>query len=493
MLEVKQFMPSTRSAAVAGSFYPAEPHALREELARCFAAARPTAPDPSGRPPKLLVVPHAGTRYSGPIAASAYATLSAAAERSRVRRVVLLGPAHRVPVRGLAAPTVAAFATPLGAIPIDEAALSTLSDLPQVERSDLAHQWEHSLELQLPFLQRVLGNGFALVPLVVGDAQPAEVAEVLERLWGGDETLVLISSDLSHYLPYADAQQRDDATVARLLALDATLAPDDACGAHALNGALRTARAHGLRARVLDLRNSGDTAGDRRRVVGYAALAFDAPAPATDADEEHLGDEADDAGDHRTQQRALGAAAFAIAHNAIADALGEKRIANAMHPALELPGASFVSLHNRDGELRGCIGRLEAEEPLREQIHANARAAAFRDSRFAPLAVHEWPGLRIEVSLLGPLGLIAARNEAEALATVRPGIDGLVLSWRGRRATFLPQVWQQLPAPAAFLAALKNKAGLRADFWADELRFERFEVRHFEGTAWTESRTWTIT
>src|SRR5512139_482518 len=144
-------MPSTRSAAVAGSFYPAGACALREELARCFEAARPTAPDPSGRSPKLLVVPHAGTRYSGPIAASAYATLSAAARRGGVRRVVLLGPAHRVPVRGLAAPTVGAFATPLGAIPIDQAALAGLDNLPQVERSDLAHEWEHSLELQLPF------------------------------------------------------------------------------------------------------------------------------------------------------------------------------------------------------------------------------------------------------------------------------------------------------------------------------------------------------
>lgn len=481
-------MPSTRSAAVAGSFYPAAPSALREELGRCFAAARPTAPDPSGRPPKLLVVPHAGTRYSGPIAASAYATLAGAEGRHRIRRVVLLGPAHRVPLRGLAAPTVATFATPLGAIPIDQAALAELDDLRQIERSDRAHEWEHSLELQLPFLQQVLDRGFTLVPLVVGDAEPGEVAEVLERLWGGDETLVLISSDLSHYLPYVDAQARDDATVARLLAFDATITPDEACGAHALNGALRAARARSLRPRLLDLRNSGDTAGDRRRVVGYAALAFDAPATVTD-DEEHLGDEADGpaggpAGDP-AGQRTLGTAAFAIAHNAIADALGETRIAEAAHPVLDRPGASFVSLHSRDGELRGCIGRLEADGPLREQIHANARAAAFRDSRFAPLAVHEWPGLRIEVSLLGPLGLIAVRNEAEALAAVRPGIDGLVLSWRGRRATFLPQVWQQLPAPAAFLAALKHKAGLRTDFWAEELLLERFEVQHYEGTAWT--------
>lgn len=463
---------STRHPAVAGSFYPAEPAALRGEISRCLREARPAGPARSG-PPKMLVVPHAGTAYSGPVAASAYAMLAGSA-RERIRRVVLLGPAHRVPVRGLAAPTVAAFATPLGAIPVDQDSLRALAELPFVERSDRAHEWEHSLELQLPFLQQILGGDFSLVPLVVGDARPEEVAQVLEQLWGGDETLVLISSDLSHYLPYAAAQARDGETVEHLLALDTDIAPEQACGAHALNGALLVARRHGLQPRLLDLRNSGDTAGDRRRVVGYASLAFEAPASASREHDEEAA---------RADEHAWGQAAFAVARNAIAHALDEPLIAEPGHHLLDAPGACFVSLHDREGELRGCIGRLEPAGLLREELRSNARSAAFRDSRFAPLAAHEWPGLRIEVSLLGPMRRVSARNEAEAIAAVRPGIDGLVISWRGQRATLLPQVWQQLPAPSAFLAALKHKAGLRTDFWAADVELQRFEVRHYEGTA----------
>jgi MEMO1 family protein len=285
---------------------------------------------------------------------------------------------------------------------------------------------------------------------------------------------VLISSDLSHYLPYAAACERDGETVERLLAFDSAIEPEEACGCRALNGALIVARRHGLQPRLLDARNSGDTAGDRRRVVGYASLAFEAPAREdTERDEAAA----------RADERARGQAAFAVARNAIARALGEPLIDEPSHPLLEAAGACFVSLHDREGELRGCIGRLEPGGPLREDLRSNARSAAFRDSRFAPLSSHEWPGLRIEVSLLGPLQPVPVRNEAEALAAVRPGIDGLVISWHGQRATLLPQVWQQLPAPSAFLAALKHKAGLRADFWAPDVELQRFEVRHYEGTA----------
>ena len=187
---------------------------------------------------------------------------------------MLLGPAHRVPLHGLAAPEVDAFETPLGEVVLDGPALASLADLPQVMRSDRAHEREHSIEVQLPFLQALLGR-FALVPLVVGDAEAQSVAQVLERLWGGDETLIVISSDLSHYLPYEQAQAIDQATVRRILALDAGLGPHEACGSAAINGALLAARRHGLAPRLLDLRNSGDSAGGRDRVVGYGAVAFE--------------------------------------------------------------------------------------------------------------------------------------------------------------------------------------------------------------------------
>jgi AmmeMemoRadiSam system protein B len=262
-----------RHAAVEGLFYPAAPTALREQVEGFLHGIGHEDDEVAHPPAKLLIAPHAGYVYSGAIAASAYALLRRPGAPV-IRRVVLLGPAHRVWVDGLAAPEANAFDTPLGRVELDTDALAALDDLPQVSRSDRAHAQEHSLEVQLPFLQALLGR-FTLVPLVVGDAPPEAVAQVLERLWGGDETLVVISSDLSHYLPYAQARTLDRATVQRILRLDAGLAPHEACGSAAINGALLAARRHGLTPRLLDLRNSGDTAGSRDRVVGYGALAFE--------------------------------------------------------------------------------------------------------------------------------------------------------------------------------------------------------------------------
>jgi len=260
-------MPQVRLPAVAGLFYPAAPAVLARQVDALLAGAHPAL----GLRPKAIVVPHAGYVYSGPIAASAYALL--APLRDCVHRIVLLGPVHRVWVPGLALPGAEALATPLGEVAVDAAAVATLADLPQVTVSAAAHAAEHSLEVQLPFLQRALAE-FSLVPLAVGGASAAEVAEVLDRLWGGDETLVVISSDLSHYHPYAAARAIDAATVAAVLDLRGDLGGEQACGAHALNGLLLAARRRRLSPHLLDLRNSGDTAGERSQVVGYAALAF---------------------------------------------------------------------------------------------------------------------------------------------------------------------------------------------------------------------------
>ncbi|MFO1395590.1 MAG: AmmeMemoRadiSam system protein B [Burkholderiales bacterium] len=260
-------MQAVRPAAVAGMFYPDARARLAADVQRYLADALPTA----GAAPKAVIVPHAGYVYSAPIAAAAYARL--AALRGRVRRVVLLGPTHRVPVRGLAVPSAQAFATPLGDVTIDQEALARVSDLPQVVTSDAAHAREHALEVQLPFLQAVLGE-FALVPFAVGDASSEEVAQVLDAVWGGPETLIVVSSDLSHYLPYAAAQRRDRATADAILALDDALDHEQACGATPINGLALVARRRGLVPSLLDLRNSGDTAGDRDRVVGYASFAF---------------------------------------------------------------------------------------------------------------------------------------------------------------------------------------------------------------------------
>lgn len=263
-----------RPPAVAGLFYPADAAALRHRVEALLAAPGPDAADPDAAAPeaiKALIVPHAGYDYSGPIAASAYRLLSA--RTHPIRRVVLLGPAHRLWLRGVALADADAFASPLGQVAVDTAALRALAALPQVVTLAAAHQREHALEVQLPFLQVVLGQGFSLVPLLVGEATAAEVAAVLECVWGGDETLIVVSSDLSHDHPYPVCRQLDRATVAEILARRTHLTGEAACGARALNGLMLAARRHGLHPHLLDLRNSGDTAGDHQRVVGYAAFA----------------------------------------------------------------------------------------------------------------------------------------------------------------------------------------------------------------------------
>lgn len=260
-------MQSTRQPAVAGMFYPGEAETLARDIRTMLAGAVKV-----GYIPKALIVPHAGYIYSGPIAAAAYAALKDTAPR--IRRVVLLGPTHRVAVRGLALPGADAFATPLGDIPLDLDAIQRIAHLPQVSVSARAHAQEHSLEVQLPFLQTVLGE-FKLLPLAVGMTSAEEVAEVLETVWGGEETLIVISSDLSHYLPYDMAQRVDSATSQTILKMATEITHDHACGATPINGLLLVAQRHHLKPHLLDLRNSGDTAGPRDGVVGYAAFAFE--------------------------------------------------------------------------------------------------------------------------------------------------------------------------------------------------------------------------
>jgi AmmeMemoRadiSam system protein B len=260
-------MPSVRPTAVAGLFYPESSQELRSAVEGYVR----DAPVDDGPAPKAIIAPHAGYVYSGPIAGSAFRAVAEA--RGAIERVVLLGPAHFVPIHGLALPGHESFATPLGQVEIEGRGAQASLRLPQVRVVPEAHAREHSLEVELPFLQSLLGE-FELVPLVVGQAEPDEVAEVLERLWGGPETLVVISSDLSHYLPYEAAQQADRRTADEILALGGPLGPHQACGAAAVNGLLAVARARQLTPELLDLRNSADTAGDPSRVVGYGAFAF---------------------------------------------------------------------------------------------------------------------------------------------------------------------------------------------------------------------------
>jgi AmmeMemoRadiSam system protein B len=261
-----------RQPTAAGHFYPADPVELRRSVEELLADARPTDTGEEPWVPEAIIAPHAGYVYSGPVAATAYAEV--ARIRDRVERVVLLGPAHRMPIQGLALPGALAFATPLGDVLLDREGVRAAEALAWVSTMPEAHAGEHSLEVHIPFLQVVLGE-FTLVPLVVGSPEPEHVAEVLEALWGGPESLVVVSSDLSHFLSYDDARALDLTTARSIESLDGgSIVRSGACGRIPVVGLLQVARQRGFRARRLDLRNSGDTSGERRRVVGYGAWAF---------------------------------------------------------------------------------------------------------------------------------------------------------------------------------------------------------------------------
>jgi MEMO1 family protein len=455
-------MPSSqldiRPPAVAGAFYAESREQLTQDLEVLLRGAQPTTAD--APLPKALIVPHAGYVYSGPIAANAYARFGPV--RGRITRVVLLGPAHRVAIDGLALPGAQGLQTPLGIVPVDQAGVQAISDLPQVLVSAEAHAHEHSLEVHLPFLQAVLGD-FSIVPLVVGRASAQQVAQVLDRLWGGDETLIVVSSDLSHYLSYAQAQNTDRETARAILDRQPQISHYQACGATPVNGLLTVAQHRGLKTQLFDLRNSGDTAGDRSRVVGYASIGFFAPdaEAVTDPDSE--------------QTHARGEILIPIARSAIGDIFGLEYATDESHLFLREHGATFVTL-NRNGRLRGCIGSLQAHRPLLVDLKANAKAAAFLDPRFEPLTQTEFATTRVEVSLLSAAETLSVSSEADALEKIRPGIDGLILQHADRRATFLPQVWENITEPPEFMRQLKLKAGLDASFWAPDVKLSRYTV-----------------
>ena len=447
----------TKAPNVAGMFYPGDAEALCREVDAHLAKARAGGPVP-----KALIAPHAGYRYSGEIAASAYARLKLRAHD--IRRVVLLGPAHYHPVRGVAAPTADSFATPLGRVPVDTAWLRWALELGFVRKLDPAFEREHSLEVHLPFLMRVLPR-FSLVPLLVGTAAPAEIDTLLEALWGGPETAIVISSDLSHFLDYESARRLDARTSEAIVALrHDDIGHEQACGRHAVNGLLHLAKRRGLEAAALDVRNSGDTAGPRDRVVGYGAYAFFEPAH--------------EALDHESRRHLLGIAARSIRHG-LEHGKACTVDLDRLPPALHDRRASFVTLE-AGGRLRGCIGSLEVNRPLAADVAHNAHGAAFADPRFPPVKEGEVDGLRIKISVLSPAAPMQAESQADLVARLRPGVDGLIIRDGDRRATFLPSVWQGIPEPERFVRALAKKAGWPAGHWSDTVRAWRYTSEEFE-------------
>jgi MEMO1 family protein len=453
---------AVREPAVAGLFYPQEPAALSRALDRYLAAAKPEPVEHL----TALVCPHAGYEYSGPVAAFGYQLLVG----RRFDTVVVLAPSHYARLEGAAVSRARVFRTPLGDVPISDRARElaklepfVLEAASRVQRpawaarsarpapplgEDTADTWEHADEVQVPFLQKTL-KGFSLLPVVFGDVDPARAARALAGLID-DRTLIVASSDLSHYHPYAEARDLDTRCVNAVCALDLeVMQTQEACGKTPILTLMHLARLKGWKAKLLNYRNSGDTAGDKQQVVGYAAIAFYAPTV-----------ESLNAADHR---RLLGLARSTLSEVVARGRMPEVSTNGFPAPFFEAKGC-FVTL-TKAGELRGCIGHLLPLEPLYRAVMDNARSAALRDSRFLPVKPEELADLEIEVSVLTQPEPLRFRSPEDLLARLRPQEDGVILTIDGHTATFLPQVWEQIPDKAEFLDHLSRKAGCEPSAW----------------------------
>ena len=473
-----------KEAAVAGLFYPKDPKALADTVDLLLAKA--TKVQIPGRI-RGLVCPHAGYEFSGPVAANAYKLLAGRdggpqtrgiAFGDPVRTVIILAPSHYAEFRGVYVSDTDAYRTPLGLVAVSPQA-GQLARSPvmaaswKVQRppwarlspqsapaagADTPETWEHSAEVQLPFLQRLLKD-FAVVEVVYGQADPVQAAKALEKLLD-DRTVIVASTDLSHYFTYEQAQEKDRRCVEAICALDeAKAAREEACGMGGVLTLMHLARQRGWKARLLDYRNSGDTGGEKARVVGYAAIAFyddsTATAPAT----------ASAPATYSPQERRWMLDLARRALKEYVSARRELKIDESKVPGkLAESKGCFVTLTEK-GELRGCIGHIQPQMPLYQAVIANAINAATRDPRFGPVQADELDKIEIEVSVLTVPEPLAFKNWIELLERLEPHRDGVVLKIGSRMATYLPQVWEQIPDKEAFLSTLSQKAGCPAGAW----------------------------
>jgi len=453
--------PKVREPAVAGQFYPADPAELGRTIDTCLAAARPEVPPGEL---KALICPHAGYPYSGPVAAFAYRLLAGRSYDT----VVVMGPSHYVELSTAAICSAAIFRTPLGDVPISAKARQLGALRPfAIDTAGATDSREHSVEVEVPFLQRTLKN-FQLVPVVCGEFDEARAARALAQILD-DRTLIIASSDLSHYYSYATARSLDAHTIAAITRLDPDGVGDEgACGHTPIRVLLHLARLQGWKARLLDARNSGDTTGDKSQgVVGYAAIAFFAPAAAAPAPAAAAAPAAPATPTARfnpDERRFLLDLARRTLRAAAAGAELPDAPAERLTPKFTRPAGCFVTL-TAHGELRGCIGYIVAQGPLYQAVIENAANAALRDPRFPPVRPAEVNSLEIEVSVLTDPQPLAFSSPEDLLRKLHPGADGVVLQIGRRGATYLPQVWEQIPDKVEFLNNLAEKAGCGPADW----------------------------
>ncbi len=454
----------TRKTAVAGLFYPADTYQLDKNLDGYLEHFS----SDNGTQPQIIIVPHAGYQFSAGVAAVAYKRLQPYA--SKIKNVFILGPSHYVYTKGVALSSANSFKTPLGNITVNTALVEELSQNKLFSFNDEAHRKEHSIEVQLPFLQKVLEN-FNIIPMAYGDIKPEYIAEILEPYLAKNDSLLVVSADLSHYLSYEEAKKEDEKTAEKIqnaIPLD----DHNSCGASGINTAMLIAKKHGLIPNMLDLINSGDTGSDKFRVVGYGAWSFEKHEEnlkGIDLEQRNL----ENFARHNKNQL------FDIVNKSLNEA-----VVNNAHfepsrddfdNVLFNKGASFVTL-KLDGKLRGCIGSLIANRAIAIDLAQNAYNAAMHDNRFSPLTKEELKKITFSISLLTDFEKIDYTSYDDLITKIKPFEDGILINDGERKGVFLPSVWEMIPNKNDFMSELKIKAGLSPSYWSDEIKVFKFKT-----------------
>lgn len=457
-----------RNPAVAGLFYSKDKAMLDSEVEHYLSSLH----SGSEFQPRILIVPHAGYIYSASTAGKAYARLQNFSDK--IRNVILLGPSHRVALKGVGLSSADYFTTPLGKIALNKEIIAQLALNPQFKFNDQSHKEEHSLEVQLPFLQKVLKK-FQIVPLVYGDVSPQILANAILPLLEQPGTLLVVSADLSHYHDYETAQKLDSQTAQLVEQNKPELENHMSCGATGINAALILAKAQALRPTTIDLINSGDTSNEKDSVVGYGAWSFEK----TPSVKEPLSQLEQETQNLRQFAQDYGQELLQIVARSLQKAVTEHKTYSPSRKdyADELfnKGASFVTL-KANNELRGCIGTVIPHEAIAQDVAQNTYQAAMEDNRFSPLTQEDLKSLSFSVSLLTRFEPIIYQNAEDLLSKIRAGTDGIIIRDGDRQGLFLPSVWQELPNKEEFMKQLKIKAGINPSYWSENLKVYRFRT-----------------
>ncbi|MDD4556404.1 MAG: AmmeMemoRadiSam system protein B [Alphaproteobacteria bacterium] len=459
---------NAREPAVAGIFYASDRTKLDETIRHYL-----RTDDNAEIQPKILIVPHAGYKYSGAVAGKAYGVLKKF--EKEIKRVVVVGPSHYVNLYGAALPSYDSFKTPFGRVKINQKAVANLAKESNFKVFNAAHKKEHSIEVQIPFLQKALSS-FTIVPVVYGEISPEELASGLEYYMKRKDTVIIFSADLSHYYTYEKAQDLDGFTNNLVLNKEAQVVDELSCGATGINAALLLAKEYSLYPQTIEMQNSGDVTGDKNQVVGYGAWSFSFSEPKVEIVQKTLESEYQSlvnfAGLYRGEL-------LSIAKIALEDAvLRNEKYAPSRKDysdALFNKGASFVTLYKKD-ELRGCVGTIIPYQAIARDVSASTYQAAMQDERFEKVSSAELNNLSLSVSLLTNLEQIRYINEEDLLEKIEQGIDGIVIREGDRQGLFLPSVWREFKTKREFLNALKLKTGLSPSYWSNRIKVYRFKT-----------------